>query len=140
MKKPELNGIFSYAEDGFRKFGAFISGWGYWLSAWLGNVAFVTMLMSTLSYFFPVFGNGQNIPSIIGASIFMWLLTFIVNRGVEEAAVINTIVTIFKLIPIFLFIVIGIIAFKVNLFSFHFGEMYLLILTFWMYFCKLKVV
>lgn len=120
LKKPELNGIFSYAEDGFGKFGGFVSGWGYWLSAWLGNVAFATMLMSTLSYFFPVFGNGQNIPSIIGASILMWLLTFIVNRGVESAAVINTIVTIFKLIPIFLFIVIGIIAFKVNLFTLHF--------------------
>ena len=120
LKKPELNGIFSYAEDGFGKFGGFVSGWGYWLSAWLGNVAFATMLMSTLSYFFPVFGNGQNIPSIIGASIFMWSLTFIVNRGVEEAAVINTIVTIFKLIPIFLFIVIGIIAFKVDLFTYHF--------------------
>ncbi|MFT5871405.1 MAG: arginine:ornithine antiporter/lysine permease [Clostridium sp.] len=120
MKKPELNGIFSYAEDGFGKFGGFVSGWGYWLSAWLGNVAFATMLMSTLSYFFPVFGNGQNIPSIIGASIFMWSLTFIVNRGVEDAAVINTVVTIFKLIPIFLFIVIGIIAFKVDLFTYHF--------------------
>jgi len=120
LKKPELNGIFSYAEDGFGKFGGFVSGWGYWLSAWLGNVAFATMLMSTLSYFFPIFGNGQNIPSIIGASIFMWSLTFIVNRGVEKAAVINTIVTIFKLIPIFLFIVIGIIAFKVDLFTYHF--------------------
>lgn len=120
IKKPELNGIFSYAEDGFGKFGGFISGWGYWLSAWLGNVAFATMLMSTLSYFFPVFGNGHNIPSIICASIFMWSLTFIVNRGVEEAAVMNTVVTIFKLIPIFLFIVIGIIAFKVDLFTYHF--------------------
>ncbi|WP_071458472.1 arginine-ornithine antiporter [Bacillus massilinigeriensis] len=120
LKKPELNGIFSYAEEGFGKFGGFISGWGYWLSAWLGNVAFATMLMSTLSYFFPVFGNGQNIPSIIGASILMWALTFFVNRGVEEAAVINTIVTLFKLIPIFLFIVIGIIAFKVDLFTANF--------------------
>ncbi|MBZ9607668.1 arginine-ornithine antiporter [Clostridium estertheticum] len=120
LKKPELNGIFSYAEDGFGKFGGFISGWGYWLSSWLGNVAFATMLMSILSYFFPVFGNGHNIPSIIGASVFIWLLTYIVNRGVEEAAVINTLVTLFKLIPIFLFIVIGIIAFKVDLFTYHF--------------------
>ena len=52
--------------------------------------------------------------------VFYWILTFIVNRGVEEAAVINTVVTIFKLIPIFLFIVIGIIAFKVDLFTNHF--------------------
>lgn len=120
VKKPELDGIFSYAEEGFGQFGGFISGWGYWLSAWLGNVAFATMLMSTISYFFPVFGNGQNVPSIIGASIFMWLLTYLVNRGVEGAAVINTIVTVFKLIPLFLFIVIGIFAFKFDVFTYHF--------------------
>lgn len=120
IKKPELTGIFSYAEEGFGKFGGFISGWGYWLSAWLGNVAFATMLMSTLSYFFPVFGDGQNVPSVIGASILMWLLVFIVNRGVEEAAVINTTVTLFKLIPIFVFIIIGIFAFKFDVFTSHF--------------------
>ncbi len=35
MKEPELEGIFSYAEKGFGPFAGFISGWGYWLSAWL---------------------------------------------------------------------------------------------------------
>lgn len=120
LKRPDLNGIFSYAEAGFGQFAGFISGWGYWLSAWLGNVAFATMLMSTISYFFPVFDNGQNIPSIIVASLLMWGLTFIVNQGVESAAFINAIVTICKLIPLFVFIVIGIVAFKADLFTANF--------------------
>ena len=34
-----------------------------------GNVAFAVLIMQILSYFFPVFGNGQNWPSLIGASI-----------------------------------------------------------------------
>lgn len=39
-KRPDLDGgIFGYAEASFGKLGGFISGWGYWLSAWLGNVA-----------------------------------------------------------------------------------------------------
>lgn len=35
-KRPDLtSGIFSYAGAGFGPLGEFISGWSYWLSAWL---------------------------------------------------------------------------------------------------------
>lgn len=131
-KRPDLEGIFAYAEEGFGPFAGFISGWGYWLSAWLGNVAFATVLMSSLGYFFPAFKSGQNFQSIIVASIIAWALTFFVNRGVESAAFLNTIVTVCKLIPLFAFIVIGIFLFKGQMFtamfwsnihaSFQFGD------------------
>ncbi|MGX7419900.1 arginine-ornithine antiporter [Carnobacterium gallinarum] len=120
-QRPELDaGIFQYAEDGFGKFAGFISAWGYWLSIWLGNVAFATMLMSSLGFFFPLFKSGQNIPSIIGASILLWLLNYLVTRGVENATFINFIVTVCKLMPIFVFIVIAIIAFKLDVFTMNF--------------------
>ncbi|WP_165038132.1 arginine-ornithine antiporter [Enterococcus sp. ZJ1622] len=117
-KRPDLDGgIFGYAEASFGTLGGFISGWGYWLSAWLGNVAFATMLMSAMGEFFPLFKGGQNIPSILFASIFIWGLTLLVNNGIEGASVINTIVTICKLVPLFLFLVFAIIAFKANIFT-----------------------
>ena len=116
-KRPDLEGIFTYAEDGFGHFAGFVSGWGYWLSAWLGNVAFATVLMSSLGYFFPAFKGGQNVPSIIVASIVSWILTWVVNRGVESAAAINAIVTICKIIPLFAFIVVGIVLFKGHIFT-----------------------
>lgn len=117
MKRPDLEGVFAYAEEGFGPYAGFISGWGYWLSAWLGNVAFATMLMSTIGYFVPVFKSGQNIPSIIAASLASWILTYIVNRGVESAALLNAIITICKLIPLFTFIVVAIILFKGHVFT-----------------------
>lgn len=80
-KKPELSGIVEYAENGFGPFSGFISGWGYWLSAWLGNVAFATMMMKTLGRFFPVFDEGNNLVSILLASVVLWGLTYVVNRG-----------------------------------------------------------
>ncbi|MFH5810365.1 arginine-ornithine antiporter [Companilactobacillus sp. FL22-1] len=120
LKKPESEGIQAYAQAGFGNFAGFVSGWGYWLSAWLGNVAFATVLMSSLGYFFPIFKGGQNIPSIIFASIVSWSLTFIVNRGVESAAAMNTIITICKLIPLFAFIVVAIFVFKGGIFTAHF--------------------
>ncbi|WP_413476316.1 basic amino acid/polyamine antiporter [Latilactobacillus fuchuensis] len=117
-KRPDLEaGIFSYAGAGFGPLGEFISGWSYWLSAWLGNIAFATMLMSALGTFFPIFKGGQNLPSIIVAIIFCWGLTYLVNRGVESASFINTIGTIFKVIPLILFIIIVIIFFKGQMFT-----------------------
>ena len=52
-KRPDLDSIFDYATQGFGPFAGFLSGWGYWLSAWLGNVAFATIMMSAIGYFYP---------------------------------------------------------------------------------------
>ena len=80
-KRSDLKGgIFAYAGAGYGPLGEFISGWAYWLSAWLGNLAFATMLMSAIGTFIPVFKGGSNLPSIIVAIIFCWsFLCFIDN-------------------------------------------------------------
>lgn len=121
MRKPELDsGIYSYAKDGFGTFLGFNSAWGYWLSAWLGNVAYATLVFSSIGYFIPVFEGGQNIASILGASVALWLVHYLVLRGINSAAFINTIATIAKVIPIFLFLIIAIIGFKWDTFTFEF--------------------
>ncbi|MDR0899639.1 MAG: basic amino acid/polyamine antiporter [Lactobacillaceae bacterium] len=120
LNKPELNGVSDYARAGFGNFAGFLSGWGYWLGVWLGNVAFGTMLMSTLGYFFKELRSGNSLQAVLFASMISWGLTLLVMRGVEAAAVINVAVTIAKLIPLFVFIVLAILLFKVNIFSEHF--------------------
>lgn len=117
-KRSDLDGgIFSYAKEGFGSFMGFNSAWGYWFSAWLGNVAYATLLFSSIGYFFPVFKGGQNIASIIGASILLWMVHTLILRGVQSAALVNLITTIAKLVPVFLFIVIGIFAFHFKTFT-----------------------
>jgi arginine/ornithine antiporter len=121
QRKPELDaGVYSYARKGFGEYIGFNSAWGYWISAWVGNVAYLTLLFSALSYFFPIFGNGNNIYSIIGATILLWIIHTLVIKGVREAALINVVTTIAKLVPILLFIVIAIFAFNFHTFSFDF--------------------
>lgn len=119
-KRSDLEGIFSYGKEGFGSFVGFISGWGYWMSAWLGNVAFATVCMSTLGYFFPIFEKGNSPISIFVASIIAWELTILVNHGIESAALMNTVITVCKLIPIFTFIVVAIILFKGHIFTAQF--------------------
>ncbi len=121
-KKPKLDaGIYSYASEGFGRFMGFSSAWGYWISAWIGNVAYATMAFSALSYFFSIFTegdtSGQNLPSIIGASIVLWVGQIMIMRGVKSASFLNSIATVAKLVPIAIFIVAIFAAFKLDIFT-----------------------
>ena len=94
-------GIYSYATAGFGDFLGFNSAWGYWISALLCTVSFSALLFGALSYFFPIFGEGNNLASVIGASCLIWFYTFLVSRGVKEATGVNLVITISKFVPIF---------------------------------------
>jgi transporter, basic amino acid/polyamine antiporter (APA) family len=121
QKRPDLeSGVFSYAHEALGPLAEFIAGWTYWLSDWLGNIAIATMMMSALGTFFPIFGNGQTIAAILFAIVVGWILTYLVNEGVENAAFINTIGTFFKICPLILFLIFVIISFKAGLFTANF--------------------
>ncbi len=117
-RKPELDsGVYAYAKAGFGDYMGFSSAWGYWISAWLGNVGYFVLLFSTLGYFFPVFGQG-NTPVAIGcASVLLWAVHFLVMRGIKEAAFINQVTTVAKIVPLIMFIVIAAVAFKADIFT-----------------------
>ncbi|MEB6610048.1 arginine-ornithine antiporter [Staphylococcus borealis] len=116
--RPDLeSGIYSYAQAGFGDFIGFSSAWGYWFAAFLGNVAYATLLMSAVGNFFPIFKGGNTLPSIIVASFLLWGVHFLILRGVETAAFINSIVTVAKLIPIFLVIICMIVVFNFDTFK-----------------------
>ncbi|MFV0555869.1 MAG: basic amino acid/polyamine antiporter [Lactovum sp.] len=125
-KKPELSGVSDYAREGFGDMVGFISGWGYWLSAWSGNVALAVLTMVSFDYFFPGVFKTENgsltLLSVIIVSIISWGLTFLVMNGVESAAFINAIVLIAKLIPLLIFVIVGFAMFQVEIFSTHFWE------------------
>ena len=116
-RKPELDsGVYAYAKAGFGDYMGFSSAWGYWISAWMGNVGYFVLLFSTLGYFVPVFGQG-NTPIAIGcASVLLWSVHFLVLRGIKEAAFINQLTTVAKIVPIVMFIVLAAVAFKTDIF------------------------
>jgi len=114
-RKPDLDGgVYAYAKAGFGDYMGFSSAWGYWISAWLGNVGYFVLLFSTLGYFFPVFGEGNTPAAVIGASILLWAVHFLVLRGIKEAAFINLVTTIAKVVPLALFALICLFAFKLD--------------------------
>ncbi len=117
-RKPDVDGgVYGYARAGFGNYIGFTSAFGYWLSAWVGNVAYLVLLFSTLGYFFPAFEGGATVPSIIGASIVLWVVHAMTLRGVQTAAFVNVVVTVAKVVPILVFIAIAAVGFKAGLFS-----------------------
>lgn len=122
MAKPNLtSGIYMYARDGFGPYVGFSIGWGYWLCQIFGNVGYAVITMDALNYFFPgVFTGGNNLNSIICGSLLIWCFNFVVLRGVKQAAFLNIIGTVAKLVPISIFIVILLFIFKFDKFDLDF--------------------
>jgi arginine:ornithine antiporter/lysine permease len=120
-RKPDLDaGVYAYAKAGFGDYPGFLSALGYWIGSCIGNVSYWVLIKSTLGAFFPVFGDGNTVAAILVASVGIWLFHFMILRGVQQAAFINTVVTIAKIVPILVFILIVFVSFKVDLFRANF--------------------
>jgi arginine:ornithine antiporter/lysine permease len=120
-RKPDLDaGVFAYAKAGFGDYPGFLSAFGYWIGSCIGNVSYWVLIKSTLGAFFPVFGDGNTVTAIVVASIGIWLFHFMILRGVQQAAAINSIVTVAKVVPILIFILIMLFVFKMDMFRGNF--------------------
>jgi arginine:ornithine antiporter/lysine permease len=120
---PEIDdGLYGYARHGFGEYLGFNAAWGYWISVWVGNAGYLVVMFSALGSFpmFAIFGNGTTLPALICELAILWMMHFMVLQGVRSAAMINTVVTIAKIVPICLFILCVTLAFKVQTFNIGF--------------------
>lgn len=121
IRRPDLdNGVYAYARALSGEYVGFNAAWGYWISAWIGNVGYLVAAFGAMGYFFPAFGDGNTAAAIIGASIVTWVVHLLVLRGIQGAAVLNAVVTLAKVVPLVLFIVLVAMAFQVDTFKLNF--------------------
>ncbi len=123
--KPDLTaGIYMYSRAGFGRYVGFTIGWSYWLCQICGNVGYAVITMDALNYFFPpYFVGGNNLYSIIGGSLLIWGFNILVLKGIKQATIVNLIGTVAKIVPLLFFIVVTMIYFHADKFSFDFwGE------------------
>jgi len=120
-RRPDLDaGIYAYAKAGFGDYLGFASAFGYWIACCLADVACLLLIKSTLGMFVPAFGDGATIPAIVGASVILWAFHLLVLRGVKQAAALNTIATVAKIIPLGIFVVVAIFGFRADIFALNF--------------------
>ena len=121
-RKPKLdNGVYVYAREGFGIYPGFLSAVGYWGSACAGNAFYWILIMTTVSQLFPdlkpVLGEGDTWIAFIISAAAVWGFFFLIRQGVKEAAAINAIVTVAKLVPLLLFLVLVLFFFKPEVFA-----------------------
>ena len=65
IRKPDLDaGVYAYAKAGFGDYLGFVSAFGYWASACVGNVTYWVLIKSTLGGAIPQFGEGNTIIAV----------------------------------------------------------------------------
>jgi arginine:ornithine antiporter / lysine permease len=117
VRKPALDsGVYAYAKAGFGEYLGFFSAFGFWASACLGNVTYWVLISSTLGRVAPAFGDGDTWPALLLGTVGIWAFAALVLRGVQEAAIVNKLVTIAKVIPILVFIVLALFYLDVDVF------------------------
>jgi len=127
QRKPDLDaGVFAYAKAGFGSYLGFLSALGFWAGSCVGNTSYFVLIKSTLGRVIPVFGEGNTIQAVVVSSALLWIFHFLILRGVKQATGLNNIVTVAKIVPILIFVLILIFSFNPELFSTNFlaGEGY----------------
>jgi arginine:ornithine antiporter / lysine permease len=118
LRKPDLDsGVFIYTKAGFGDYAGFNSAIGFWASTVAGNAFYWVFITATLGAFFDSFGDGDTVVALVLSTVGVWFFHVLIARGVRDAAVINRIVTIFKIIPILVFIVVLLVNLDAGVFA-----------------------
>ncbi|MCT2023912.1 amino acid permease [Corynebacterium sanguinis] len=105
LRKPNLDsGVYSYVRAGLGDFIGFTSGWGYWLGSVIAQVGYANLFFSTIGHYVPVLRN--NLVLAVATSALTWVIFAALTRGVKQAALMNLVTTVAKLVPIVAFIVL----------------------------------
>jgi amino acid transporter len=102
---PKAGGLYSYAHKELGNQIGFLAGWAFWIGYWL-TISTETKALSLYSQFFlPELSDSVR---LIIASAVVILLTLINYRGVREGSESQDIFTIGKIIPLLVFVIVGI--------------------------------
>ena len=106
-RKPHLDsGVYAYVRAGLGDFIGFTAGWGYWLGSVMAQVGYATLFFNTVGHYIPLFSSENRWASAIAVSLMSWGIFAVLARGVKQAAAMNMITTIAKIVPILAFVVL----------------------------------
>jgi len=99
-------GVYIYAQDAFGDLTGFQIAWGYWAAYWISIPAISIAFVGYLGVFFPGL-NDQPLQQALCALALIWTLTAINMNSLKGAGFAQLLMTILKLIPLFIIIALG---------------------------------
>ncbi len=107
VRRPHLDsGVYSYVRAGLGDYIGFTSGWGYWLGSVIAQVGYATLFFNTVGHYVPWVGVDRPVATAVAVSLLTWTIFAVLSRGVKQAAFMNAVTTVAKLLPIAAFIVL----------------------------------
>ncbi len=106
---PAEGGPYAYTRAALGDAPAFVVAWGYWVSVWVGNAAIATAFVAYLTPFFPALGASP----VLGAAVAVgsiWVLTAVNVWGLREAAILQLVTTVLKILPLVAMATLGLLA------------------------------
>lgn len=107
---PKVGGPFAFVSTAFDDFYGFLSGWSMWIAEIVALPVFAIVFTNYLQYFIDL----NFLQQILVKGLFLFGLTFINILGIKTAGRLNDILTLIKLFPLFLIIVLGLVSFAYN--------------------------
>ncbi|MDU1350149.1 MAG: amino acid permease, partial [Clostridium argentinense] len=103
---PKTGGPYEYSKEAFGEFIGFANAWLYWIGSVIGNAAVIIAIGSYFSGIFPTISN-NHLVGFLFCSAVLWGLTFINVRGVRLTGNIASVITVFKLSVLLIFIAVA---------------------------------
>lgn len=91
-KIPKTGGPYEYVKQAFGDFVGFTNAWLFWNSYWIAIIASLVSATAYVAAFIP-FLNENRLAAFLFTSAVLWIFTYINIKGIEEAAVFQTILT-----------------------------------------------
>ncbi len=111
----DTGGPYLYTREAFGPMVGFEVGWLLWLSRLAGFAAICNLLVSYLAYFWPAASSGWWRALVItGVVISVTIINII---GIREAVLVSNIFTVGKLLPLLLFVAVGLFFLNPHQFS-----------------------
>jgi basic amino acid/polyamine antiporter, APA family len=108
-------GPYLYTRAAFGRFVAFEVGWMQWFTRVTGQASIVNAIPLALGFYWPVMTSGVGRVSMIAAVILV--VGWINLRGIRQSAFVINLLTIAKLVPLAMFILVGVTFIDTNRFT-----------------------
>ena len=102
-------GVYVYTRDAFGDLPGFIIAWGYWTCYWIAIPAMAIAFVGYLGVFVPALNNSP-IWQCCAALALMWLSIFVNTRSLKEATFVQLLMTVLKLLPLLVVIVLAMVS------------------------------
>src|SRR5688572_18978358 len=107
-RMPVVGGPYAFTREAFGEFAAFLVGWGYWISCWVGAA---TIAVSMVAYLGELVPFVERYPMAVALATIA-LLASVNVRGVREAGFVQVVTTVLKVLPLLAVALFGFARFE----------------------------